>query len=78
MTYQNYFKAALAGLALSFATVPTTSAAESLRVLRGSASSALAVPMNRAVIVEADSPFTEVSIANANIADISTLSDRTI
>ena len=78
MTYKNYIKAALAGLALSFATVPTTSAAESLRVLRGSASSALSVPMNRAVIVEADSPFTEVSIANANIADISTLSDRTI
>jgi len=78
MTYKNLFKAALAGLALSFATVPTTSAAETLRVLRGATSSALNVPMNRAVVVEADGPFAEISIANPGIADISSLSDRTI
>jgi pilus assembly protein CpaC len=52
--------------------------AESLRVLRGSPSSALDVPMNRAVIVESEEPFTELSIANPGIADISSLSDRTI
>ena len=34
--------------------------------------------MNRAVVVEADQPFAELSIANPGIADISTLSDRTI
>jgi pilus assembly protein CpaC len=34
--------------------------------------------MNRAVVVESDVPFTELSIANPGIADISTLSDRTI
>ncbi len=78
MTYSNFIKAALAGLALSFATVPTSSAAETLRVLRGSTSSALQVPMNRAVVVESDSAFTELSIANPGIADISSLSDRTI
>ena len=78
MTYTNIFKAALAGLALSFATVPTTSAAETLRVLRGATSSALQVPMNRAVVVESDSAFAELSIANPGIADISSLSDRTI
>lgn len=78
MTYTKFIKAALAGLALSFATVPTTSAAETLRVLRGATSSALNVPMNRAVVVESDSAFAELSIANPGIADISSLSDRTI
>jgi pilus assembly protein CpaC len=78
MTYSNIFRAALAGLALSYATVPTTSAAETLRVLRGATSSALQVPMNRAVVVESDSAFTELSIANPGIADISSLSNRTI
>lgn len=71
-------KAALAGLALSLATVPTTSTAETLRVLRGATSSALPVPMNRAVVVESDSAFAQLNIANPGIADISTLSDRTI
>jgi pilus assembly protein CpaC len=34
--------------------------------------------MNRAVVVESDTPFAELSIANPGIADISSLSDRTI
>jgi pilus assembly protein CpaC len=34
--------------------------------------------MNRAVVVESDVPFAELSIANPGIADISTLSDRSI
>lgn len=34
--------------------------------------------MNRAVVVESDVPFAELSIANPSIADISSLSDRTI
>ncbi len=52
--------------------------AETLKVMNGSASSALNVPMNRAVVVESETPFAELSIANPGIADISTLSDRTI
>jgi pilus assembly protein CpaC len=52
--------------------------AETLRVMSGSPSSALNVPMNRAVVVESDVPFAELSIANPEIADISTLSDRSI
>ena len=52
--------------------------AETLRVMQGAPSSALAVPMNRAVVVESDVPFADVSIANSAIADISTLSDRSI
>jgi pilus assembly protein CpaC len=52
--------------------------AETLKIVNGSATSALTVPMNRAVVVESDQPFAELSIANPGIADISTLSDRSI
>ncbi|MEH6834710.1 MULTISPECIES: type II and III secretion system protein family protein [Falsihalocynthiibacter] len=58
--------------------VPLSAQAETLKVLRGSTSTALSVPMNRAVVVESETPFAELSIANPGIADISTLSDRTI
>ncbi|MBD3786448.1 MAG: type II and III secretion system protein family protein [Sphingomonadales bacterium] len=56
----------------------TAGHAESLRVISGSTSAPLNVPMNRAVVVESDQPFAELSIANPGIADIVTLSDRTI
>jgi len=46
--------------------------------MTGSPSRALNVPMDRAVVVESDVAFTELSIANPNIADISSLSERTI
>lgn len=59
-------------------TAMTPVAAEVLRVATGQASSALNVPMNRAVVVESDVPFAELSIANPGIADISTLSDKSI
>jgi pilus assembly protein CpaC len=52
--------------------------AETLQVMTGSPSSALNVPMNRAVVVESDTAFAELSIANPGIADISSLSERTI
>ena len=52
--------------------------AQTLRVASGTASEPLNVPMNRAVVVESETPFGEVSIANLGIADISTLSDRSI
>lgn len=79
MSYDRYLKAALAGFALSVtATAPGFAQDSALRVLRGAASSALDIPMNRAVVVESDVPFTELSIANPGIADISSLSDRTI
>ena len=56
----------------------TPVSAEVLRVMQGQASGALNVPMNRAVVVESDVPFAELSIANPGIADISTLSDSSI
>lgn len=65
-------------LGLSLAPLAFPAFAETLKVVEGSTSSALTVPMNRAVVVEADQPFAELSIANPGIADISTLSDRSI
>nr|WP_243697870.1 type II and III secretion system protein family protein [Rhodovulum bhavnagarense] len=51
---------------------------QTLRALGGGTSGKLTVPMNRAVVVESDEVFAELSISNPQIADISTLSDRTI
>ena len=66
---------ALAGLATPF--VPVGSAeAQTLRVASTSIRDTLSVAMNRAVVVDSDTPFVELSIANPGIADISTLSDR--
>lgn len=64
--------------ALAASTALTPVHAEVLRVMQGQSSESLNVPMNRAVVVESDVPFGELSIANPGIADISTLSDRTI
>jgi pilus assembly protein CpaC len=82
MKISRFLKAALVGLTLTavpLATVtPTGVAADTLRVVKRGTNSALEVPMNRAVVVESDIPFAELSIANPGIADISSLSDRTI
>lgn len=77
MKFRTLVRAALLGLSVTFSTVPQVGA-ETLRVMSGGVSSKLNVPMNRAVVVESDVVFAELSIANAAIADISTLSDRTI
>ncbi len=77
MKFDSFIKCALLGF--SFAIASTSfGQAQTLRVMQGTASSALKVAMNRAVVVESDQPFAEVSIANPGIADISTLSDRTL
>ena len=72
------FKAALLGAVLAISPVAQTAFAETLRVIRTNTESTLNVPMNRAVVVESEVPFAELSIANPSIADISSLSDRTI
>ena len=77
MTLRLYCKAALVGLALA-GTTAMQAPAQTLTVMQGEVSQALQVPMNRALVVESETPFAELSIANPGIADISTLSDRTI
>ncbi|MCK0142384.1 type II and III secretion system protein family protein [Aliiroseovarius sp. F20344] len=78
MKIDRFIKAALLGLTMGVGTAPATGVAETLRVTDTGPSRALKVPMNRAVVVESENPFAELSIANPGIADISTLSDRTI
>lgn len=77
MSMKTTVAAGMLGLSLTLTAVPMAQS-ETLKIANGSASSALNVPMNRAVIVESDQPFAELSIANPGIADISTLSDRSI
>ena len=77
MTFDKLMKATLIGFAVTASAVSPVGA-QTLSVMQGEVSSALQVPMNRAVVVEAEDPFAELSIANPGIADISTLSDRTI
>ena len=74
---RKFWAASVIGVAMATSGLSPVSA-ETLRVMQGAASSALNVPMNRAVVVESDVPFAELSIANPGIADISTLSDKTI
>jgi pilus assembly protein CpaC len=69
--------AAAIGLGAVFAQV-APGAAQTLRVLEGATSATLTVPMNRAVVVESDVLFAELSVANPAIADIATLSERSI
>ena len=77
MQVRTIFGAGLLGLALA-STAITAVSAQNLRVMQGSTSAPLSVPLNRAVVVESDEPFAELSIANPGIADISTLSDKSI
>lgn len=80
MTYRTIFKAACFGFALATAgsLMPEIVNAQTLKVVKSKTSSSLNVPMNRAVVVESETPFAELSIANPAIADISSLSDRSI
>ena len=70
-------RAGLVALAVIW-TAPVVGSAEILTIMSGAASGTLHVATNRAVVVESEEPFAELSIANPGIADISTLSDRTI
>ena len=77
MQMRQLMAAAAMGFALATAMTATVSA-EVLKVVKGTAAQALEVPMNRAVVLESETPFAELSIANPGIADISTLSDKSI
>ncbi len=78
MKMTNLFTAALVGLTGVMANAPAPVHSEALNVVRKGSGRDLSVAMNRAVVVESDVPFAELSIANPAIADFSTLSDRTI
>lgn len=78
MTLKRFVAAVLTGLSLAGMPLADSAEAQSLRVVKNGTAATLDVPMNRAVVVESETPFAELSIANPGIADISSLSDRTI
>ncbi|REC58953.1 type II and III secretion system protein family protein [Rhodosalinus sediminis] len=77
MTFERVVRAALLALAASLTQLPAAMASD-VRVVTAGTAKSLNVAMNRAVVVESETPFAELSIANPEIADISSLSDRTI
>ena len=82
MKIDRFLTAVLLGLTLTAIPMAITGSspafADTLRIVKRGTNATLDVPMNRAVVVESDIPFAELSIANPGIADISSLSDRTI
>ncbi|CUH75533.1 Pectic enzymes secretion protein OutD [Tritonibacter multivorans] len=78
MVFRSFVAAALTGLAVLGASVPQSVQANGLKIVKQGTNAKLEVPMNRAVVVESEQPFAELSIANPGIADISSLSDRSI
>ncbi len=79
MQYANLIKVGLLGFTMTAPMVTSAIAQNAvLSVMRGSVSSQIGVSVNRAIIVESDRPFAELSVANPAIANVSALSDRTI
>lgn len=78
MQMSSFFKAGLIGLAVTAPIGQPSFSKDILTVMRGTSSSSINVSMNRAVVMESETPFAELSVANPAIADIATLSDRTI
>ena len=73
-----FLRAALLGLTLAIGSTAVPAQAERLTVVNRNSEQSLKVSINRAVVVESDVAFAELSIANPQIADISSLSDRSI
>ena len=78
MKLTNLIRACLVSAAVTSA-LPTISHAQTvLNVMRGAASNNISVAVNRAVVMESDRVFAEVSVANPGIADVAALSDRNL
>jgi pilus assembly protein CpaC len=77
MRFKTILRAAMLGLLLSGSPLADASA-QVLRIAEGRTQSALRVDINRAVVLESAIPFAELSVANPLIADIATLSERSV
>ncbi len=78
MNFTNLLTAGLLGVCAIGFTAPQADAQNVLKIMRGATTSSIKVSVNRAIVMESDQPFAELSVANPGIADIATLSDRTI
>ncbi|WP_224813875.1 type II and III secretion system protein family protein [Hasllibacter sp. MH4015] len=78
MSMTGFLRACLLGCATLLFQPTAPAEAQALRVVEGESTGTLRVPMNRAVVVESEMLFAELSVANPMIADIATLSERSI
>jgi len=78
MKLNTLLRAGLVGIALAMPASQPASAQNVLNVMRGAASNSISVAVNRAVVMESDRVFAEVSVANPGIADVAALSDRNL
>lgn len=78
MKLSTLLKAGLVGIAMAVPAATPVSAQNVLNVMRGAASNSISVSVNRAVVMESDRVFAEVSVANPGIADVAALSDRNL
>jgi len=78
MTVKNLIIAGMVSFACTAAHAPQALAQNVLSVMRGAASDSVSVAVNRAVVMESDRVFAEVSVANPGIADVAALSDRNL
>jgi pilus assembly protein CpaC len=78
MNAKQLMVAGLLGLAVTASFTAPPAFSQNLTISSGTPSRNLNVSINRAVVVESDVPFAELSVANPQVADIATLSDKTI
>jgi len=78
MKLNNLLRAGLVGATLALPMSQPATAQNVLNVMRGAASNSISVAVNRAVVMESDRVFAEVSVANPGIADVAALSDRNL
>ena len=79
MQFKSLIQASLCGFVLTAPMAGSALAQNAvLSVSRGAVSSRISVAINKAVVVDIDRPFNELSVANPAIADIASLSDRSI
>ena len=78
MKLSTLLRAGLVGIAFAVPAAGPASAQNVLNVMRGAASNSISVAVNRAVVMESDRVFAEVSVANPGIADVAALSDRNL
>ena len=79
MQLKSLIQAGLCGFVLT-APIASSAVAQNavLSVSRGAVSSRISVAVNKAVVIDIDRPFNELSVASPAIADIARLSDRSI
>lgn len=78
MKLTNLFAAGLIGLSGLSGTAEIASAQSTLKIMRGATAANIKVSLNRAIVMESDESFAELSVANPGVADVAALSDRTI